>query len=58
MLLIADFYMFAKITADFSDDLTQGSSEEPDYSTRDFMLEFAAYMRSKTDEVHIRDDNG
>lgn len=58
MLLIADFYMFAKIVADSAVEATHYPSEESDHSIRDFMLTFAAYMRTKTDNVRISDDNG
>ena len=58
MLLLADFYMLAKIAANFSNKSTAGTSAEPDRSSMDFMLAFAAYMRSKTDRVHVRNDNG
>lgn len=58
LLLLASMYMFAKIAADFPVDSETAPSGESSDSKRDFMLTFAAYMRSKSDKIRVRDDNG
>lgn len=57
LLLLANMYMFAKLAADFPVDSEAASSGGSSDFKTDFMLTFAAYMRSKTDKIRIRDDN-
>lgn len=56
MLLLSDFYMFGKLVSDPTFETVSERFEIAGDTVDDYMLAFAAYMRSKTDKVLV--DNG
>lgn len=57
MLLMETFFLFGKIAAGLPSATQHPPSKKFEASVGEFMSAFASYMRSKTNDVYVRDEN-